>query len=340
MSKETQEKNLMTNATETASGELNMVKNRKNDNGCCYKWWHNKNTMCFTIVGTIFLTGVTSLLTFLIVKMYMPSNTSIQNQTNSTAELFIPLTTQINQFEQATKVVKTGIDENEYENDLINGNKDTNLKTDESEEPTNGSENSNDESGEVRDGSEKDENRSNENKEPESVSNADKQENEVDESDISKESEEEETTITVVTTKTSTTSKLVGRWDLVDSVNFEEYMKEIGVNFLTRKIGASTKPVNIITKNGNDWILRTESTFKNSETKFTDGVEFNEETMDGRKVKSVIKSDGLNKLIQEQRDVKTGKVVSTITREVNDKDQLIITLIAGNVSSIRTYKRS
>lgn len=39
---------------------------------------------------------------------------------------------------------------------------------------------------------------------------------------------------------------------------------------------------------------------------------------------SVIRSEGLNKLIQEQRDVRTGKVVSTITREIIDSDQLII----------------
>ena len=79
------------------------------------------------------------------------------------------------------------------------------------------------------------------------------------------------------------TSKLVGRWDLAGSENFEEYMSEIGVGWLTRKIGASAKPTNIITKDGDKWVIRTESTFKNSEIKFTDGVEFDEVTMDGRK---------------------------------------------------------
>ena len=43
------------------------------------------------------------------------------------------------------------------------------------------------------------------------------------------------------------------------------------MNEYQRKIGASTKPVNIISRNGDEWILRIESTFKNSETKFTDG---------------------------------------------------------------------
>ena len=86
-------------------------------------------------------------------------------------------------------------------------------------------------------------------------------------------------------------------------------------------------------------VIRTESAFKNSEIKFTDGVEFNEETLDGRKCKSVIKSEGPKKLFHVQKDAKTAKVVSTITREINDKDQLVMTLVAGKVTCTRTYKR-
>jgi cellular retinoic acid-binding protein 2 len=93
-------------------------------------------------------------------------------------------------------------------------------------------------------------------------------------------------------------------------------------------------------------VIRLESTFKNTETKFTDGVEFNEETLDGRKCKSVITSEGPNKLVQVQKDAKNGKVVSTITREIvtkdekdRSKDQLVMTLVAGKVTSKRTYKR-
>jgi hypothetical protein len=71
-------------------------------------------------------------------------------------------------------------------------------------------------------------------------------------------------------------SALVGKWDFESSENFEEYMKEIGVGFATRKLGASVKPTLIISQSGQDWSLKLESTLKNSETKFTDGVEFEE----------------------------------------------------------------
>ncbi len=53
-------------------------------------------------------------------------------------------------------------------------------------------------------------------------------------------------------------------------------MFEPGVGFATRKIGATVKPtVHIEQKNGN-WVIRVESTFKNSEVSFADGVEFEE----------------------------------------------------------------
>lgn len=92
-------------------------------------------------------------------------------------------------------------------------------------------------------------------------------------------------------------SQLPGRWDLESSENFEEYMKALGnhrdvfyfiffcllnfvqylgVGFATRKIGASVKPTVVIIQDGNNWTLRVESTFKTSEIKFTEGVEFGE----------------------------------------------------------------
>ena len=45
--------------------------------------------------------------------------------------------------------------------------------------------------------------------------------------------------------------------------------------------------------------------------------------MDGRKVKTTIKSSGPNKLIQEERDPKSGKLVSVMIREVNAAGELI-----------------
>ncbi|KMZ04221.1 uncharacterized protein Dsimw501_GD20655, isoform C [Drosophila simulans] len=62
------------------------------------------------------------------------------------------------------------------------------------------------------------------------------------------------------------------------------------------------------------------------------GVEFDEETLDGRNVKSIITLDG-NKLTQEQK----GDKPTTIVREFTD-NELITTLTIGSVKCVRVYK--
>ncbi len=46
-------------------------------------------------------------------------------------------------------------------------------------------------------------------------------------------------------------------------------------------------------------------------------------TPDERKVKSVIKAVDEKKFIQEDRDPKTNKLITIITHELNDNDQLV-----------------
>lgn len=49
--------------------------------------------------------------------------------------------------------------------------------------------------------------------------------------------------------------QFVGKWNLVESENFDEYMKTIGVSYLTRKMAANLKPVLTIEVNGDHWKL-------------------------------------------------------------------------------------
>ena len=53
----------------------------------------------------------------------------------------------------------------------------------------------------------------------------------------------------------------------------------------TRKLGNLAKPTVTITISGDSFVLKSESTFRNLETKCTIGVEWDEETPDGRKCK-------------------------------------------------------
>nr|WLG17460.1 fatty acid-binding protein B [Brachionus koreanus] len=132
-------------------------------------------------------------------------------------------------------------------------------------------------------------------------------------------------------------ASLVGTWDLVDSQNWEEYLKEIGMGMIMRKAATSFKPTSIISRDGNKWTLKSVSTLKTTEITATEGVEFDEKTPDDRNVKSLIKIDG-EKMIHEQRD-KKGELVTVIVREVVD-GKLVATITAGKVVCKRIYSRT
>ncbi|XP_073487968.1 fatty acid-binding protein, adipocyte-like isoform X2 [Aquarana catesbeiana] len=133
-------------------------------------------------------------------------------------------------------------------------------------------------------------------------------------------------------------NELLGTWKLVSSDQFDDYMKDIGVCFATRKLAVTLKPDVIICNDGNKWNIKTESTFKNTDLCFVLNELFEETTADGRTCQTTITLDG-GKLIQHQKwDEKGEEKESTITREVQ-KNQLITTCIFGDTQCRRVYDR-
>ncbi|XP_038655133.1 fatty acid-binding protein, heart-like isoform X3 [Scyliorhinus canicula] len=77
----------------------------------------------------------------------------------------------------------------------------------------------------------------------------------------------------------------VGNWRLVDTQNYDNYMRELGVDFATRQVGNVTKPNTIIKLDGDNVILQTKSTYRNTEIIFQLDKPFNEHTSDNRDCK-------------------------------------------------------
>ncbi|KAG7268849.1 hypothetical protein CRUP_011298 [Coryphaenoides rupestris] len=127
----------------------------------------------------------------------------------------------------------------------------------------------------------------------------------------------------------------VGTWALKESVNFEEYMKALGIGFAMRQVGARVKPTTIISVDGDTVKLETKSTFKNSEITFKLNEEFDETTADDRKSKSLITVDG-NKMTHIQ---KWEEKETSLVREVTD-NTLLLTLTMGDIVSTRHYVRA
>jgi hypothetical protein len=121
------------------------------------------------------------------------------------------------------------------------------------------------------------------------------------------------------------------------SENFDAYMQAVGVNAITAKLGSAAKPTVTISVEGDTWTLKTETTFKKTTIQFKLGVEFDEETADGRKMKTTMTLDG-NKLTQDQKIDPPG-VPSIITREVNGNKMTVICK-AKDVVSTRVYVKS
>ncbi|XP_033214745.1 sodium/calcium exchanger regulatory protein 1 isoform X2 [Belonocnema kinseyi] len=122
------------------------------------------------------------------------------------------------------------------------------------------------------------------------------------------------------------------KYKLATSENFDELMKALGVGLVTRKMGASVSPVVEVTKDGDEYIMKTTSTFKSSELKFKPGVEFDEETPDGRKVKTTITVDG-DKMSQIQK----GDKDTVIEREFTDSEMKAIMKV-DDIVCTRIYK--
>lgn len=100
-----------------------------------------------------------------------------------------------------------------------------------------------------------------------------------------------------------------------------------------RKMGMSVHPTCYLIKTGDEYEYHTDSTFKNSTIKFKPGVEFENETLDGRKVNTVITFEGDNKMVQ----IEKGDKKSEIIREFGDQELVAICTYDG-VTSKRWYK--
>ncbi|XP_069008657.1 fatty acid binding protein 7, brain, a [Embiotoca jacksoni] len=124
-------------------------------------------------------------------------------------------------------------------------------------------------------------------------------------------------------------------WKLVDSQNFDEYMKALGVGFATRQVGNVTKPTVAISQDGDKVVVKTLSTFRNTEISSKLGEEFDETTPDDRHVKSTFTMEG-DKLVHVQKwDGKETKLI----REIKD-GKMVMTLTFEGVQGVRTYEKA
>ncbi|KAM8761960.1 cellular retinoic acid-binding protein 1 isoform 2-T2 [Acanthopagrus schlegelii] len=113
-----------------------------------------------------------------------------------------------------------------------------------------------------------------------------------------------------------------------------------GVNPMLRKVAvaAASKPHVEIKQNGEQFYIKTSTTVRTTEINFHIGEEFNEETVDGRKCKSLATWETENKIYCKQTLLSGNGPKTFWSRELKG-DELILIFGADDVVCTRIYGR-
>ncbi|XP_048209507.1 fatty acid-binding protein, liver [Perognathus longimembris pacificus] len=122
-----------------------------------------------------------------------------------------------------------------------------------------------------------------------------------------------------------------GKYQLQSQDNFEPFMKAIGVSDDLIQKGKDLKSVSEIVQNGKHFKLTITTGSKVIQNEFTLGEECELETMNGEKVKTVVKMEGDNKLVTTIKNVKS-------VTELNG-DTITNTMTLGDIVFKRVSKR-
>ncbi|XP_064613024.1 fatty acid-binding protein homolog 8-like [Liolophura sinensis] len=130
----------------------------------------------------------------------------------------------------------------------------------------------------------------------------------------------------------------LGRWNLVRSENFEEFLKEMGFNPFFRKMAALSSPANEIKLEGSTLILSILTKFYTNVQKIRLNEEY-EDVSEKIKYKFSTKFENGRFTIHMVPVDPNGKgKVQTVHRELIN-DELIMTIHVSDVTCVRAYVR-
>ncbi|XP_072346558.1 cellular retinoic acid-binding protein 2-like [Scyliorhinus torazame] len=111
---------------------------------------------------------------------------------------------------------------------------------------------------------------------------------------------------------------------------------------MLRKIAllAASNPSVEIRQDGESFYIRTATTARTTEIRFRVGEEFEEQTVDGRPCKSLVRWTAENKMECEQQLLKGDGPKTSWSRQLTGDDQLILTMTADTVVCTRLYIRT
>merc|ERR1711944_56142 len=126
-------------------------------------------------------------------------------------------------------------------------------------------------------------------------------------------------------------AKYLGKYDRTSAENYDEFLSELGVNFMLRKAATASSPVLEVTYDADSetWCFKTSTMLKSMELKFKLGEEFDEKAPDGREVRAIVTKEG-DTFISVQNAKKEGEKSTKITREFKDNECIQISQCIGS----------
>jgi len=134
------------------------------------------------------------------------------------------------------------------------------------------------------------------------------------------------------------TDLITGTYRYQSATNFNSYLKEVGVNFVFRRLAALARPVVTITgcpESDCSWQIKTKTLVVTETVNFQLGQVFPHTTMDGRDIRVKVTKMGNNKLIERQFGRRTN---TTITRTFTN-DKMEVNLEANGVIANSVFTR-
>ncbi|XP_055067517.1 fatty acid-binding protein 10-A, liver basic [Misgurnus anguillicaudatus] len=109
-----------------------------------------------------------------------------------------------------------------------------------------------------------------------------------------------------------------GTWQVYEQENYEEFLRAISLPEDVIKLAKEVKPVTEIQQNGNDFIITSKTPGKSVTNTFTVGKEAEINTMDGKKLKCIVRLDGGKLVCNTDRfshiqEIKGGEMIETLT---------------------------
>ncbi|NXB64296.1 FABPI protein, partial [Struthidea cinerea] len=127
-----------------------------------------------------------------------------------------------------------------------------------------------------------------------------------------------------------------GTWKIDRNENYEKFMEAMGIGMMKRKLGAHDNLKLTIQQDGNKFIVKEASNFRNIEIEFTLGVNFEYSLADGTELSGAWTQEG-NKLVGTFTRKDNGKVLKAYREIVGD--ELVQTYVYEGVESKRFFKR-